>query len=90
MNNKYMRGRHSNDNVLPKKRFPWTDEHIKYLEECKTSLNLNDGVNFSEKEFIASLVLDYANGAMITERQAGTLAKIYKRRVLCISERPHE
>lgn len=75
----------------PKVRQPWNEEQIVQIQECGKSLNLNDGPNFSEKEYIANLVLVHANGAGITEKQAALLVKIYNRRVLCISERPrHE
>lgn len=75
----------------PKMREPWNEEQIAQIEECEKSLNLNDGPNFSEKEYIANLALTYANGAGITAKQSALLLKIYNRRVLCISERPkHE
>jgi len=83
--NDYRRGH------VAKKREPWTDQQIAQIQECEKSLNLNDGPNFSEKQYIANLGQTHANGAGITEKQAALLLKIYNRRVLCISERPrHE
>lgn len=72
---------------IAKERFPWTEEQLTQVSKCHASLNLNDGEKFSEKEFIDSMWKRKQKGENITAKQATTLENIYKKRVLCISNR---